>query len=239
MFYIILEEIMTEKNLKVADVARLCDLSDSTVRSIISRKSKTVALEVAFKIAKGLNVDINRLSGQTTNTTPTIDKSTLENIEQDLPAKLRFLRQKESISQKEMAKLINVQPNTYNQWENGKREPDYKTLAKIASFFNVTIDYLIGLTDKSNTEQENVAIIEENNLDNDKKNEVLFDEELVNTLIDKPNLKDLIKLANQLPPEGIYKLNDYLDMLMLQYKIPQPKLLNFLINKKKQPPSDK
>lgn len=54
---------MKEKKLTIPEVSRLTGLTDSTIRSIISRKNKTVALEVAFKIAKGLNVPIEELNG--------------------------------------------------------------------------------------------------------------------------------------------------------------------------------
>ncbi len=66
-FYEILQTIMQEKNLKIPDVARLSDLPDSTIRSIISRKNKTVALEVAFKLSKGLNVSLEELNGEYPN----------------------------------------------------------------------------------------------------------------------------------------------------------------------------
>lgn len=62
-FYEILQRIMNQRNLKVADVARLCNLSDSTVRSIFSRKQKSVALDVAFKLSDGLNISLKELNG--------------------------------------------------------------------------------------------------------------------------------------------------------------------------------
>ena len=62
-FYKILENIMLQKGLSIADVARMCDLSDSTVRSIIDRKQKKVALNVAFNLSDGLNVPLERLAG--------------------------------------------------------------------------------------------------------------------------------------------------------------------------------
>lgn len=55
---------MKEKKLSIPEVARLSGLTDSTVRSIISRKNKTVALEVAFKLAKGLDVTLEELNGE-------------------------------------------------------------------------------------------------------------------------------------------------------------------------------
>lgn len=63
-FYKILQEIMNEKNLTIADTARLCGLTDSTVRSIISRQQQNVALEVAFKLSDGLGVSLERLNGK-------------------------------------------------------------------------------------------------------------------------------------------------------------------------------
>lgn len=62
-FYSILQEILSEKGLSIPEAARACGLSDSTLRSIITRKNKTVALEVAMKISKGLNVSLERLNG--------------------------------------------------------------------------------------------------------------------------------------------------------------------------------
>lgn len=62
-FYSILQEILTEKNLSVSEAARTCGIPDSTLRSIITRKNKTVALEVAMKISKGLSVSLERLNG--------------------------------------------------------------------------------------------------------------------------------------------------------------------------------
>ncbi len=62
-FYYILQTILQEKNLSIPEAARICNIPDSTLRSIIARKNKTVALEVAMKISKGLNVSLERLNG--------------------------------------------------------------------------------------------------------------------------------------------------------------------------------
>ena len=63
-FYKVLSEIMEEKSLSIPDTARACGLPDSTIRSIITRQHKTVSLDVAFKISNGLNVSLERLSGE-------------------------------------------------------------------------------------------------------------------------------------------------------------------------------
>lgn len=61
--YEILSEIMEYEGLSIANVAKKCGLPDSTVRGIVTRKQKTISLEVAFKISKGLGVSLERLNG--------------------------------------------------------------------------------------------------------------------------------------------------------------------------------
>ena len=63
-FYKVLEKIMKSKDLTIPEVARLCNLSDSTVRSIFTRKQKNVALNIAFKIADGLCIPLEVLNGK-------------------------------------------------------------------------------------------------------------------------------------------------------------------------------
>ena len=58
--------------------------------------------------------------------------------------RLKEIRESSGISQKDFAAIIGVPANTYNQWENGKRQPDPELLIQIADYFNVTMDYLVG-----------------------------------------------------------------------------------------------
>ena len=65
--YEVLEQIMEERSLKVADIARQCDIPDSTVRGIIKRKQDTIALDVAWKLSDGLGISLERLNGMQEN----------------------------------------------------------------------------------------------------------------------------------------------------------------------------
>lgn len=58
--------------------------------------------------------------------------------------KLKELREQRKISQNQLAKELNLNTVTYNNWETGKREPNIETLIKLADFYNVTLDYLVG-----------------------------------------------------------------------------------------------
>jgi len=58
--------------------------------------------------------------------------------------KLKELRQLKGLKQNELAIELNIPKSTYNYWENGKIEIDFKNLFKLADYFNVSIDYLLG-----------------------------------------------------------------------------------------------
>lgn len=57
---------------------------------------------------------------------------------------LKNLRIKNNLTQKELAEKIGTKQRTYCTYENGTREPNIETLKKIANFYNVSIDYLVG-----------------------------------------------------------------------------------------------
>jgi len=57
------------------------------------------------------------------------------------------LRQKRGLSQTEFAKRFKVARSTIAMWETGDRVPDTETIGKLAEFFDVSSDYLLGLTD--------------------------------------------------------------------------------------------
>ena len=58
--------------------------------------------------------------------------------------KLKQLRKAHKLTAKQLAEIINVSESTISLYENGKREPDFKTLLNIANYFNVSVDYLLG-----------------------------------------------------------------------------------------------
>ncbi len=55
------------------------------------------------------------------------------------------LRQENEIGQVELAQKLGVSRGIISLWENGLREPNMSSLIAIAKFFNVSIDYLVGL----------------------------------------------------------------------------------------------
>lgn len=59
--------------------------------------------------------------------------------------RLKELRTEKDIGQVELAKTINVSKGIISLWENGLREPKLSNLIALANFFEVSIDYLVGL----------------------------------------------------------------------------------------------
>ena len=64
--------------------------------------------------------------------------------------RLREIRKAKGISQLKLALDLNTNQNTISRYETGEREPGIGELIKIADYFNVSVDYLIGHTDNPN-----------------------------------------------------------------------------------------
>lgn len=61
--------------------------------------------------------------------------------------RLSALRDEHNIGQKQLASILGVKPNTVSDYENGTVNPSLKVLLKIAEYFTVSLDYLMGLSD--------------------------------------------------------------------------------------------
>lgn len=62
------------------------------------------------------------------------------------PEVLRELRKKKAYTQKEVAGYLNLTRATYGHYETGHAEPSTAIIQKLADFFNVSVDYLLGRT---------------------------------------------------------------------------------------------
>lgn len=76
--------------------------------------------------------------------------------------KLKELRKEKGISLKELGSIIGVAESTMSLYENGKRQPDYETLLKLAEYFGVTVDYLLRGENESERLPEELVILNRN-----------------------------------------------------------------------------
>lgn len=62
----------------------------------------------------------------------------------DLPEKLKLLRSKYGLSQKQVADKLGVSPSIVSGYETGERTPSTEILLSISYLYNCSIDYLLG-----------------------------------------------------------------------------------------------
>jgi transcriptional regulator with XRE-family HTH domain len=62
---------------------------------------------------------------------------------------LSELRRDRHLTQRQMAKILHVSAGTISNYETGRFVPSYETLVKLADYFDVTTDYLLGRTNSS------------------------------------------------------------------------------------------
>lgn len=60
---------------------------------------------------------------------------------------LKLLRLEKGLGQVELSQKLGLSKGIISLWENGLREPNMTSLITLAKFFNVSIDYLVGLED--------------------------------------------------------------------------------------------
>lgn len=64
-----------------------------------------------------------------------------------LGKRLKELREELGLTQKQLAEKLELNSVTYLHYEKSQREPPLAVLANMAIFFNVSVDYLLGLKD--------------------------------------------------------------------------------------------
>ena len=58
--------------------------------------------------------------------------------------RLQELRESQKLTQIELAQIMDIPRMTYNNYEKGRCEPNIQTLIKLADYYHVTLDYLVG-----------------------------------------------------------------------------------------------
>jgi len=67
---------------------------------------------------------------------------------ESFPERLKALRQEKNITQRAIANHLNITDTAYGFYEQGKNYPNMDILIKLADFFEVSLDYLVGRSEK-------------------------------------------------------------------------------------------
>ena len=113
---------------------------------------------------------------------------------------LMDLRKKSKLTQSQLAERIGISRSAIGNYENGIREPDFETLEKIADFFNVDMNYLLG---ESLSEKE------------------LYERYHVYSLTSELE-QDIINMFRQLNTEGQRRVQAYMEDLISLKKYTEP-----------------
>ena len=70
--------------------------------------------------------------------------------------RIKEIRKQLGITARQVAEHINVAESTMSLYESGKREPDIETIVNLAKYFNVTLEYLLGVGDTPTEEERRV-----------------------------------------------------------------------------------
>lgn len=222
-FYKVLEKIMKNKDLTIPEVARLCNLSDSTVRSIFTRKQKTVALNIAFKIADGLCIPLEVLNGKEISEHQEVQKLTQETdnfIRTDsitkssmlIGEKIKKYRKEKGLTQRELADKIGKGFSTVQKYELNISQPPIDVLNRIADTLDINVSKLFDIENTLNQSSEILSNFNPN--DSSTFTEVSFEDEAQRQEMYLKELReDTINKYDSLDLFGQKAANKYINFL--------------------------
>jgi len=105
-----------------------------------------------------------------------------------LGKRLKKLREKNDLNQLEFSKILNISNTTLSQYEAGNRTPSDEIKEKIADYFCVSVDYLLGRTDIKDLQRNEIR----------SENTKVLD-------------------VSGLPDEDIRKVEEYIELLKQKY----------------------
>lgn len=112
--------------------------------------------------------------------------------------RLKALRKQKGLSQRALAEKLEMSKSAVSMYESGFREPDHETTEKIADFFNVDVDYLLG---RSNVTLRYTDVLA------DGQPPQYYDDETVQIVTDRlrtnPEYSVLFKASADVKPENI------------------------------------
>lgn len=95
---------------------------------------------------------------------------------------LRDLRIKRGLSQADVARELGISRQSYNFYENGRRDPDTTMLQTLADYFRVSTDFLLG------RDKDNPKHVSDNN-------------QAAENIVAEPDCQEIINLYQKLPQE--------------------------------------
>jgi len=115
--------------------------------------------------------------------------------------RLRRLREEQGVTQEQLGKVLNVKKAAVSKYETGYTVPDADTLKKLADFFNVSADYLLGRTDDPRPEKDDQHVNDDDAL------------EYLDELHKRPEMKTLFQVGRKATKEDIETAITFIEAL--------------------------
>ncbi len=134
---------------------------------------------------------------------------------------IKSLRKENNLTQKELAKKIDISASTIGMYEQNRRDPDTETLRKIAEFFEVSTDYLLGVSDDNKFGNHFFFFFQDDDLKtiftsrlklSMEKNNIDVQDILFETEISADNMEKYIEGESEPTLEDLCALSDILDV---------------------------
>ncbi|WP_164971617.1 helix-turn-helix transcriptional regulator [Clostridium tetani] len=174
---------MRENNLSIPDISRATGLPDSTLRSMISRKTKNISLDVAFKLSDGLGISMEKLNGKIPITSEITTKTPLCDI-------IRKRRKELNLTYEQLGNMVGVGKSTVRKWEIGMIE-------------NMRRDNIISLAKVLNISPEVIIRQEYAEKNESLNNNNLSKEEMTKYITTNKNMKMNEKIKNRREDLGL------------------------------------
>ena len=135
--------------------------------------------------------------------------------------RIKELRKAAGISQAKLGAICGLTKATISQYEIGNREPDISTLLRIANYFNVSVDYLLGVSNEIKTGDEILQEHEKQLLQlfrlipAEKQNDAI--EKLRDELY-KMSIEPLLNTIVEMNDKEIDQLSSYIDFIVSKRK---------------------
>lgn len=208
-----LNECINENNISLGKLAKKTGLSISSLSRYINnerkpKEEKIIILAYALNINPGYldgSSDDKYISKDMINLMVTIknhEKRISDKNQSEFSKRLKLLLEFTNTQQKELANVLNISTSRISNYINDKRQPDIDIIVDIAKYFNVSTDFLLGVSFK-NILQDN--ILEENIIKS--KDYLKFNEFIVqNKYLDKYSEDFIQNLLLTLDKNELYKL---------------------------------
>lgn len=86
-------------------------------------------------------------------------KNYFRGFKMEFSERLKKLRKDASFTQVDVASKLGISQQAYASWERGVKKPTQENLVKIAQILNVSVDYLVGNSQETSNELDNIELL--------------------------------------------------------------------------------